>query len=170
MADSYRIIKAAQGWIGFAASERGLRRVVLPKRSVAAVRRELRETCSDATEDGKLLPKFARQLSGYWDGEQVQFDVPIDTRGFGNFEVDVWNACTKVGYGETTSYKDLAERVARPGAARAVGTAMKHNPCPIVVPCHRVLKSDGSLGGYSGTGGLALKQRLLEMEAAFATA
>ena len=78
----------------------------------------------------------------------------------------VWKACRAVGYGKTTSYGELARRAGRPGAARAVGTAMRRNPWPIVVPCHRVLKGDGSIGGYSGRGGVKFKRQLLEMEAA----
>ncbi|MBU0617216.1 MAG: MGMT family protein, partial [Planctomycetes bacterium] len=77
--------------------------------------------------------------------------------------------CRRVCYGQTRSYKQLAEQLGRPGAARAVGTAMSRNPCPIVVPCHRVVRSDGSLGGFSGPDGVNTKHRLLQMEAAAST-
>lgn len=163
--EEFRILDTAQGTVAFLATERGLREVNLPGQKPLQLRRRIAEKRPDAVENPRLLPEFAADLVRYFAGEQVQFDVPIDWRGFSNFEVDVWRACAKIGYGKTASYKALADEIGCPGAARAVGTAMSHNPVAPVVPCHRVLKSDGSLGGYSGPGGLKQKQSLLDMEA-----
>jgi methylated-DNA-[protein]-cysteine S-methyltransferase len=164
----YRLVETGVGYVGIVITARGLRRVLLPRRSAAALKRDICDEFPDAREDRTLMPKLARDFRRYFSGEPVEFDVPLDWSGCPDFEVDVWRACRAIPYGKTKSYKSLAERVGRPGGARAVGMAMSHNPFPLIVPCHRVLKSDGSLGGYSGPGGVAFKRRLLEMEAATA--
>lgn len=166
MLQQYRIVKTPLGYVGFVASERGLRRVVLPQRSEAATRRAILAEVPAAVRRDDLMPELADALARYFAGEPVEFNVRCDWRGYSEFEEDVWHACRRVGYGQRVSYGELAERVSRPGGARAIGMAMSRNPCPIVVPCHRVLRSDGSLGGYSGPGGVELKRRLLELEAA----
>ncbi|TWT43750.1 Methylated-DNA--protein-cysteine methyltransferase [Phycisphaerae bacterium RAS1] len=163
---NYRVVETREGMVGIVVTDRGLRRLVLPEKSAARCRAIIRDEFPTATENAELLPQLADQLLRYFSGEPVEFDVPLDWRGYHDFESDVWNACRRLGYGQTCSYGELAQRVGRPGGARAVGMAMSNNPIPLVVPCHRVLRSDGSLGGYSGTGGVAFKQRLLEMEAA----
>lgn len=166
MAHFYRVIETEFGFAGFVASERGLERVYLPARSrmelVARIERDL-GSCQEAPG---LLPKLAADLVRYFAGQPVAFDVSFDWGRAGEFEQAVWRACFELGYGQRTTYAELARRVGRPAAARAVGAAMGRNPCPIVVPCHRVLRSDGGLGGYSGPGGVAFKQQLLDMEQA----
>jgi methylated-DNA-[protein]-cysteine S-methyltransferase len=166
MFEEFRIVRTKLGYVGMVASPRGLCRIYLPERSADALRRRIRRDLPDIREDGRLLPELADTLRRYFAGERVEFDVRLDCGDAADFRADVWQACLRVGYGKTVSYGELARRAGRPGAARAVGTAMSHNPFPIVVPCHRVVKSDGSLGGYSGPQGVAFKRRLLEMEAA----
>lgn len=163
----FRTVKTARGCAGFVASNRGLCKVYLPVRNLGGLKRAIR-TDGDATEDHALMPDLAAALKRYFAGEAVEFSVPLDLDASTQFEADVWRACRRINYGETRSYKYLAECVGRPGAARAVGTAMSRNPCPLVVPCHRVLRSDGSLGGFSSPGGVKQKRDLLEMEAAAA--
>ena len=102
------------------------------------------------------------QLGEYFVGERVAFDVPL-ARGGSRFERRVWGALEQIPYGRTVSYGELARRIGRPHAARAVGTANGRNPVAIIVPCHRVIGSDGSLTGYAG--GVERKRRLLELEA-----
>jgi len=162
----FRTLKTTQGYVGFLASDRGLRRVYLPAGTVGALKQVIRKDAPDATEDRRLLPDFASTLQRYFGGQPVKFNVKIDWSQRSDFDVDVYHACRRIPYGRTRSYKQLAEQVGRPGAARAVGNAMRTNSCPIVVPCHRVLKSDGSLGGFSGPDGINTKRRLLQMEAA----
>ena len=102
-----------------------------------------------------------RQLDEYFAGDRRSFDLPLAPEGT-EFQRRVWRELCEIPYGETTSYGDLACRLGRPGASRAVGRANATNPIPIVIPCHRVIGADGSLTGFGG--GLDLKRRLLELE------
>jgi methylated-DNA-[protein]-cysteine S-methyltransferase len=102
-----------------------------------------------------------RQLQAYFRGELKVFDVPLAMEGT-DFQLRVWNALRAITYGQTISYAQLAERIGNPNAVRAVGLANGSNPIPIIVPCHRVIGSDGSLTGFGG--GLSTKKRLLELE------
>jgi methylated-DNA-[protein]-cysteine S-methyltransferase len=102
------------------------------------------------------------QLDAYFAGDRQTFDLPLRPEGTA-FQLQVWRELCNIPYGATISYAELARRVGRPGAARAVGAANGRNPLPIVVPCHRVIGADGTLTGYGG--GLECKRRLLEHEA-----
>jgi methylated-DNA-[protein]-cysteine S-methyltransferase len=161
----FRIVATRAGHVGIVGGARGLRHVYLPQRSRARLRQVIRVEFAEAVEDRMLLPELAAALGRYFDAQRVEFDVRLDFANAGEFDAAVWQACLRVPYGKTISYLELARRAGYPGAARAAGTAMKHNRFPVVVPCHRVIKSDGSLGGYSGPEGVDFKHRLLEMEA-----
>lgn len=108
------------------------------------------------------LEAAAAQLREYLAGERTDFDLPLRPHG-NEFEQAVWAELLRIPYGETTSYGEIARRIGHPGSARAVGRANGRNPIAIVVPCHRVIGSDGSLTGYGG--GLDLKRALLTLEA-----
>jgi methylated-DNA-[protein]-cysteine S-methyltransferase len=115
-------------------------------------------------------PRFdgvADQLREYFDGERTAFDLDLRPRGSA-FERRVWDELLRIPYGKTASYAEIAERIGHPGAARAVGRANARNPIAIVIPCHRVVGSDGSLTGYAG--GLQSKRSLLALEAEAAAA
>ena len=103
-----------------------------------------------------------RELDQYFGGDRVRFDVKVDRRLVQGIARDVLTATRRIPFGKTSTYGQLAAKIGRPGAARAVGTALGSNPIPIVIPCHRVLRAGGTLGGYSG--GIARKERLLELE------
>jgi methylated-DNA-[protein]-cysteine S-methyltransferase len=107
------------------------------------------------------------QLEAYFAGALRRFDLPLAPEGTA-FQREVWSALTAIPYGETVSYGELARRLGRPAASRAVGAANGQNPIPIVIPCHRVIGADGSLTGFGG--GLAIKRRLLDLEAGVAGA
>ncbi len=102
-----------------------------------------------------------RQLQAYFRGELKEFELPLAMEGT-EFQLRVWNTLRTIPYGETITYAQLAERIGNPKAVRAVGLANGSNPIPIIVPCHRVIGSDGSLTGFGG--GLATKKLLLELE------
>ncbi len=118
------------------------------------------ELRADADRGGPTA-RAVRQLGEYFEGRRRRFDLELAPRGT-EFQLRVWRALAEVPYGETVTYGELAERLGRPGAARAVGRANGTNPIPIVVPCHRVIGADGSLVGYGG--GLEVKRALLELE------
>jgi methylated-DNA-[protein]-cysteine S-methyltransferase len=111
--------------------------------------------------DDSLLPQVAVQLEEYFAGRRTRFDLPLKLIGTA-FQQEVWTALLDIPYGRTTTYGELAERLGKPRAARAVGLANGRNPIGIVVPCHRVVGSTGSLTGYGG--GLDRKQHLLSHE------
>jgi O-6-methylguanine DNA methyltransferase len=109
------------------------------------------------------MRSYAVELEEYFSGERREFTFPLDLRGT-DFQVACWRALLSIPYGETRTYADIARAVGKPNAFRAVGMANNRNPIAIVVPCHRVIASDGTLCGYGG--GLDLKRKLLELEGA----
>lgn len=113
--------------------------------------------------DGDLAKEAARQLRDYFAGERKDFDLPITFSGT-RFQEAVWKQIAKIEYGQTATYKDLAIRIGKPKAARAVGGAVGANPIGIIVGCHRILGSSGQLTGYSGGQGVPTKVKLLELE------
>lgn len=112
-------------------------------------------------QENSVLDAAQRQLEEYFRGTRRQFDLPIRMQGT-PFQIAVWNALKEIPYGETISYGEIAARIGRPNAARAVGMANHRNPIAIIVPCHRVIGMNGTLTGYAG--GLSVKQWLLEWE------
>jgi len=119
---------------------------------------------SSVLESDRKLEPYVEQLRQYFAGERRQFTLPLDLRGT-PFQLRCWQALLKIGYGETRTYAQLAQAVGSPNGFRAVGAANGANPVSIVVPCHRVIASDGTLGGYGG--GLEVKEKLLRLEGAW---
>ena len=113
------------------------------------------------SDESKTLDCAAEQLEEYFSGARCAFSVPIVLNGT-PFRQKVWQALMEIGYGETATYADIARRIGNPKACRAVGMANNKNPLPIIVPCHRVVGSDGSLTGYAG--GIEVKEWLLNLE------
>ena len=116
---------------------------------------------NESTGAGPVLLEGVRQIEEYFRGTRHAFDLPLDADG-NPFQQRVWQELCRIPYGQTWTYGQLAGRIGRPGAARAVGSANARNPLPIVVPCHRVIGANGTLTGYYG--GLHLKAFLLELE------
>jgi len=112
-------------------------------------------------EDRRAGAALVRELDEYFGGKRRSFDQPLELEGT-DFQRAVWNELRTIHYGEVISYGQIAERLGKPGASRAVGSANGANPVPVLVPCHRVIAAGGGLGGYSG--GLDKKRTLLELE------
>ncbi len=112
-------------------------------------------------EGGDLVLEVRRQLKAYFDRARTTFDLPLAPEGT-EFQRKVWRALETIAHGETISYKQLAQKINQPKAYRAVGLANSRNPIPIIIPCHRVIGSDGSLTGFGG--GLQRKRHLLDLE------
>jgi len=147
------------GWWGVVASSRGIVQVVLPQCSPQQVRKQLSSLESSAS---LLAEEAARQIKEYLYGQRQQCTVPVDWEPISGFARLILKACAQIPYGETVSYSELARWAGKEGAARAVGQALAANPVPILVPCHRVVCADDSIGGFSG--GVEIKRRLLELE------
>ena len=118
---------------------------------------------SDWIEDSTKFDEIRSQLNEYFDGDRVEFDIPLAPTGT-EFQKEVWGALQRIPYGETVSYSDIAIDIGRPKATRAVGTANGSNRIPIVIPCHRVVTADGGIGGFAP--GTDLKFQLLALEGA----
>ena len=114
--------------------------------------------------DIPILLETEKQLRKYFVGERQIFNIPLKPIGT-NFQLSVWNELKRIPYGETISYQQLAERVGDKKKSRAVGNANGKNPIPIIIPCHRVIRKSGELGGFGG--GIKIKRKLLELEQKF---
>ncbi|WP_415853761.1 methylated-DNA--[protein]-cysteine S-methyltransferase [Sinomonas sp. G460-2] len=161
---AYRVVETPVGKLLLAATERGLVRVAYEREGHEAVLEKLAERLSPRIlESPGRLGEAARQVEEYFAGRRTGFDLPLDLSLSNGFRRTVIQHLTAIGFGHTESYAEVARAVGNPRAVRAVGTACATNPIPVVVPCHRVLRSDGSLGGY--VGGIEAKTSLLRLEA-----
>lgn len=158
----FHICETELGWIGVVMSPAGLRATTLPHRSRDGALGDVLALGASTEAPEAELNGLADRLRRYGRGEPVAFPDVLDFDGVSPFQRAVWQATRDIPRGQTCSYGELAARVGRPGGARAAGQAMARNPWPIVVPCHRVVASDGGLGGYGG--GLDMKRRLLRLE------
>lgn len=154
------------GPIYLAVNERGLVAIEFEEDEEIFLQRLHSRMDAEMVRSPERVAAAANQLRAYLAGQRAAFDLPIDIGSLTTFQRDVLMTVMKVPRGEVTTYGDLAKRIGRPKAARAVGQALGNNPIPIVIPCHRVLTSDGSLGGYSGREGVKTKEKLLRLEGA----
>lgn len=172
MSDQANVFKTRWGWMGLAASPRGITEIVLPCHTKGAVLARLaaatgsgRRSAGMPDESGgaaALLRRAQAQVVEFLAGRRRRLDIPVDLSRGTPFQRQVWRASRRIPYGRVCSYQWVACRVGGGQYARAVGHALGGNPVPIVVPCHRVIAADGSLGGF--TGGLRTKRRLLALE------
>jgi len=170
------VFKTELGWVGIAATSRGIRAVVLPKPTRRAVARDLMSgrrqdgvgarravpLPPDAGAAARYIQAARSAITDYLAGKGRSFDLPLDLEGQPRFRMKVWEVLQKIPYGRVRSYGWVARKIGKPKAARAVGGACGANPVPLLVPCHRIVAGDGSLGGFSG--GLGVKKRLLRLE------
>jgi len=162
---AYRILDTPVGPLLLAATDRGLVRVAYQREDHAAVLQALSDRISSRILHAPArLDATARQLDEYFTGTRRDFDLPVDWRLSTGFRAAVLHRLADIGYGHTASYAAVAALAGNPKAVRAVGTACATNPLPVVIPCHRVVRSDGSMGGYLG--GVEAKRTLLTLETA----
>ncbi|MFI8776031.1 methylated-DNA--[protein]-cysteine S-methyltransferase [Brachybacterium paraconglomeratum] len=160
---AYRTLDTPVGPLLLAATAQGLVRVAFEREGFDAVLAALATRVSPRVlEAPGRLDEAAAELEEYFTGARRRFDLPLDRALSTGFREKVQRVLPRIDYGSTRSYKEIAELVGSPRAVRAVGTACATNPLPIVVPCHRVLRTDGALGGYIG--GLDAKTALLTLE------
>jgi methylated-DNA-[protein]-cysteine S-methyltransferase len=162
---AYATADSPFGTLLLARTPRGLVRLGLPGEDVEAMLADLAGRISPRVlQDPARLDEERRELDDYFAGRRHAFELPIDWQLSGGFLLRARQGIAAIPYGETRTYTDLARAAGNERAVRAAGSACSRNPIPLVVPCHRVLRSDGSLGGYAG--GLEMKERLLELEQA----
>lgn len=160
---AYRVIDSPVGPLLLAATPAGLVRIAFEREDFDVVLDDLARRVGPRVLRGTdRLDDVERELTEYFAGHRRAFDLPLDTRLSTGFRRAVQAHLPSIPYGHTESYTEVATATGSPRAVRAVGTACATNPLPVVVPCHRVLRSDGSLGGYLG--GLEAKRMLLELE------
>jgi methylated-DNA-[protein]-cysteine S-methyltransferase len=159
----YVTFNTDMGWVGILASTRGLLGTTLPQRSAEEARQLLGDRINYATWSPQRFEDLTSRLKSYFGGHQVAFPDELDLCGATPFQRRVWEITRLIPYGKTTSYLWVAEQMKHPQAVRAVGQALGRNPLPVIIPCHRVVNSDGRLGGYSG--GVEIKKQLLSLEA-----
>ncbi len=162
---AYRIVDSPVGQLLLAATNKGLVRVAFENENFDAVLDSIASKVSPRVlELPEKLDTAAFELEEYFAGTRRTFDLPLDHSLSSGFRLIVQSLLPEIAFGETRTYKEVAELVGNPKAVRAVGTACATNPLPVVVPCHRVLRTDGGLGGYIG--GLDAKRTLLNLERA----
>lgn len=172
----YAIFLTAWGWAGFMADQRGLRLLLLPEQRKEDVVLELRKNLNNNNisnninnigEESGDYRDLIQKIKDYFVGKKVDFsDCQLNLDKFTNFQKKILQVVRKIPYGETRSYKWVAQTAGYPRAYRAVGNVMKNNPIPLIIPCHRVIKNNGMLGGFSGKEGIALKKKMIDIEAA----
>ncbi|MBI4200390.1 MAG: methylated-DNA--[protein]-cysteine S-methyltransferase [Chloroflexi bacterium] len=155
-------LSTSWGWVGAMATPKGLRRLGLPVPSVQEALEAMGPEVRDATLAPAVLEPLRQWLERYLAGEPAVYEEPLDLEGAPPFFHQAWLACRAIPRGQTRTYAWLAAQAGNPAAVRAAGQAMAHNPVSIIIPCHRVIGSDGGLCGYGG--GLPMKQRLLDLE------
>ncbi len=159
----YHIQQLPAGWIGLVAGDKGLRRATL-KPTPQEVMDDLGTDADDADHDPEFFSGIVARLVSYSEGDLSALDdIELDFEGTPPFFRAAWDACRTIPPGETRSYRWLAVEAGSPQALRAAGQAMARNRFSLIIPCHRVISSDGGLGGYGG-GGLGVKAKLLQME------
>ena len=163
---SYTLFDTAIGRCAIAWSERGIARIQFPEASDAkAVARLARGDDLVEEKPPTAIARAILRITKHLAGDAQDFrDLPLDFGDVPSFHERVYRGALEIPSGRTVSYGELASRIGAPGAARAVGQALGHNPCPIVVPCHRVLAANGKAGGFSAPGGLGTKRRMLAVE------
>lgn len=161
----YQVFKTKWGYFGIGAKNGKIIVTVMPNKSKERVKVLLLKQLPSAVHKSGLCPNARTQIIRYFSGKSYDMNsVKVDLNHLKAFEKSVLTACTKVNHGQTASYNDLAKMIKKPRSSRAVGNALAKNPIPLIIPCHRVICSDGTIGNYSGSGGAKTKKMLIEHE------
>ena len=162
----YTIFKTKWGYFGLAGTKYALCRTYLPGPKPEKIKLLLLKNLPAAQFDKTFFKTIQEEIIAYFEGACVNFsrDISLVLDGFSSFSISVLTACREIKFGQTMSYSGLAEKTGRPAAARAVGNTLAKNPLPLIIPCHRVVRGDGKIGGFSTPGGITLKKKMLELE------
>ncbi|MGD0551045.1 MAG: methylated-DNA--[protein]-cysteine S-methyltransferase [Sedimentisphaerales bacterium] len=160
----YTIFSTAWGYFGLVANKKGLIRTCLPHENRKTVEKCLLVGLDNPQFDKNLLKPLRKRIIAYFEGKPARFDTPLVLDSLSPFTRKVLTASRKIPPGKTVSYSQLAGMIGKPRASRAVGSALARNPIPLIIPCHRVIHSDGSLGNFSAFGGTDTKKKLIALE------
>jgi methylated-DNA-[protein]-cysteine S-methyltransferase len=162
----YTIFQTKWGYFGLAGTEYGLCRTQLPGSKPEKIKTHLLKNLPAAKFEKTFCKILQQQITAYFEGDCIKFsrDIPLILDGFSSFSISILKTCRKIEFGQTTTYGKLAKKAGRPNASRAVGSTMAKNPLPLIIPCHRIIRSDGKMGGFSAPGGITLKKKMLELE------
>jgi len=168
----YTIFNTRWGYFGLAGTEYGLLRAQLPGPKPEKIKSLLLMNPPPVNQEFRIdfdktcFKMLQEQITAYFEGICVNFsiDIPLALDGLSSFGISVLTACRSIKYSQTMTYGQLAKKSGRPNASRAVGSALAKNPLPLIIPCHRVVRSDGKIGGFSAPGGISLKKKMLELE------
>ena len=169
----YDVFRVSLGWCAVARGGRGICAFVLPVRSAEVAEEEILASTARLLQPGAPAPRrapsalrrLAEAAARYFDGEAVGFDeFPVDLSSGTSFQRRVWSVIGRIPRGKVRTYRWIGVEIGRPEAARAIGRAVGANPVPLLIPCHRVVGSDGALVGFSAAGGIGLKAKMLEIE------
>jgi methylated-DNA-[protein]-cysteine S-methyltransferase len=164
MKNAFTTFRVKPGWMGLVGNENGVQRIYLPGLKKEELRKRILTDFPECQEGAGFLAQAKKELTEYFSGRRAYFDFPLDLSRATPFQKKVYWVMRTIPFGEVRTYRWLAQRLANPKALRAVGGANAKNRWPIVIPCHRVIGSDGHLTGFSAPGGLALKANLLKLE------
>lgn len=161
----YTIFRTRWGWFGLCGNGQGLLRTCLPAKSKGKIRHTLLSGLDAPYELPSCFKPVRDDIIAYFEGDYVDFSkISVRLNDLTEFQQKVLTVLRNVRYGQTITYADLAKMTGKPTAARAVGGVMSKNPLPLIIPCHRVIRSDGSPGGFSAQGGIQTKKRMLQIE------
>ena len=169
----YDVFHVSLGWCAAARGGKGVCAFVLPVHSEQIAEEEILASTAQLIQPGapasRRAPSALRRLAAaaarYFDGEAVRFDeFPVDLSSGTPFQRRIWSVIGRIPYGQVRTYRWIGMEIGRPAAVRAIGQAVGANPVPLLIPCHRVVGSDGSLVGFSAEGGIGLKVKMLELE------
>ncbi len=161
----YTIFNTKWGYFGLVAEEKTLLGTILPLPNPKKAESLILKKYPNAEYQKYLLKPLQKKITAYFQGRQTDFNsIPILLDGLKPFTILVLTACRKIPCGRTISYSKIAQKIHCPKASRAVGNALARNPLPLIIPCHRVIRSDGSCGNFSAAGGKKLKKKLLKLE------
>ena len=162
----YTIFQTKWGYFGLAGTKYGLCRTQLPGSKPEKIKTHLLKNLPAAQFDKTFCKILQQQIAAYFEGACVNFsrDIPLVHDGFSSFGTSVLKTCREIETGQTITYGQLAKKAGRPNASRAVGSTLAKNPLPLIIPCHRIIRSDGKMGGFSAPGGITLKKKMLELE------
>jgi methylated-DNA-[protein]-cysteine S-methyltransferase len=160
----YIVFQTRLGWMGLVEGEEGVRRIYLPEPSRADLLSRIYREFPGCREGSELLDRARAEIIEYFDGKRNSFDMPLDLSSATPFQRKVYRAMKAIPPGKIHTYRWLAGEIGNPKGLRAVGSANARNRWPLVIPCHRIVGSDGRLTGFSAPGGLDLKADLLKLE------